>query len=165
MDFFSVMPGEKSFHAAFVAVLMEMGTSFGNVLTPLVRIRENPEFHDLIQRDKRTWPTCLLWHGWLPALGCNGGWAIGASESVSRNLENKLWGYSPYHLDSWVSSQEFVSGTTSGLPASNPDVWTDGSLVRDDVAGFCCGGAGVHADSSGSTRGRRSWEQLELLPP
>ena len=36
--------------------------------TPLVQIRENPEFHDLIQRDKRTWPRCLLWHGWLPAL-------------------------------------------------------------------------------------------------
>ena len=35
MDFFSVMPGEKSFRAAFVARLMEMGTSFGNVLTPL----------------------------------------------------------------------------------------------------------------------------------
>ena len=59
-------------------------------LSSLVRIRENPEFHDLIQRDKRTWPRCLLWHGWLPALGCNGGWAIGASGSVSRNEENKL---------------------------------------------------------------------------
>ena len=35
---------------------------------PLVQIRENPEFHDLIQKDKRTWPRCLLWHGWLPAL-------------------------------------------------------------------------------------------------
>ena len=33
-------------------VLMEMGTSFGNVLTsPLVQIRENPGFHVLIQRD------------------------------------------------------------------------------------------------------------------
>ena len=33
MDFFSVMPGEKSFHAASAVRLMEMGTSFGNVLT------------------------------------------------------------------------------------------------------------------------------------
>ena len=35
MDFFSVVPREKSFRAAFAARLMEMGTSFGNVLTPL----------------------------------------------------------------------------------------------------------------------------------
>ena len=48
--FFLVMPTEKSFHAVFVAVLMEMGTFFGNVLTLLVHIRENPEFHDLIQK-------------------------------------------------------------------------------------------------------------------
>ena len=29
---------------------------------PLVQIRENPEFHHLIRRDR------LAWHGWLPAL-------------------------------------------------------------------------------------------------
>ena len=138
---------------------------WGSPHSPLVRIRENPEFHDLIQRDKKTWPTCLLWHGWLPVLGCNVCRAIVASGSVSKNLENKLGAYFPYHLECWFSSEEFVSGTTSGKPASNPDVWTDGSLVKDDVAGFCCGGAGVHADSSGSTWGRRSWVQLELLPP
>ena len=34
MDFSSVMPGEKSFRAVFAAKRMEMGTSFGNVLTP-----------------------------------------------------------------------------------------------------------------------------------
>ena len=34
MDFFSVMPGEKSFNAASAVKLMEMGTSFGSVLTP-----------------------------------------------------------------------------------------------------------------------------------
>ena len=40
---------------------------------PLVEIRENPEFHDLMRMDKAHWPRCLLWHGWLPMLsGCNG---------------------------------------------------------------------------------------------
>ena len=32
---------------------------------PLVEIRENPEFHDLMRMDKAHWPKCLLWHGWL----------------------------------------------------------------------------------------------------
>ena len=35
---------------------------------PLVEIRENPEFHDLMRMDKAHWPRCLLWHGWLPML-------------------------------------------------------------------------------------------------
>ena len=40
---------------------------------PLVEIRENPEFHDLMREDKAHWPRCLLWHGWLPMLsGVNG---------------------------------------------------------------------------------------------
>ena len=33
---------------------------------PLVDIRENPEFHELMEMDKSFWPRCLLWHGWLP---------------------------------------------------------------------------------------------------
>ena len=40
---------------------------------PLVEIRESPEFHDLMRLDKAHWPSCLLWHGWLPMLsGVNG---------------------------------------------------------------------------------------------
>ena len=40
---------------------------------PLVEIRENPVFHDLMRMDKAHWPRCLLWHGWLPMLsGVNG---------------------------------------------------------------------------------------------
>ena len=50
---------------------------------PLVEIRKNPEFHDLMRMDKGHWPRCLLWHGWLPKLsGVNGAspWA-GAADS------------------------------------------------------------------------------------
>ena len=40
----------------------------------LVEIREHPEFHDLMEMDKTSWPRCLLWHGWLNLLsGVNGG--------------------------------------------------------------------------------------------
>ena len=53
---------------------------------PLVEIRENHEFHDLVRMDKAHWPRCLLWHGWLPVLsGINGPspWAVDASESAA----------------------------------------------------------------------------------
>ena len=56
---------------------------------PLVEIRENPAFHDLMKLDKSRWPRCLLWHGWLPMLsGINGAspWAVDASESILLSL-------------------------------------------------------------------------------
>ena len=59
-------------------------------LSPLVEIRENPHFHDLMRMDKAHWPRCSLWHGWLPMLsGVNGAspWAADASESASYLVE------------------------------------------------------------------------------
>ena len=71
---------------------------------PLVEIRENPEFHDLMRMDKGHWPRCLLWHGWLPMLsGINGAspWAASASESASYLGEAALGGYSSGLLAEW----------------------------------------------------------------
>ena len=52
MDFLSVMPEEKSFPAAFVVVLTVTGTCVGEYPhPPFVRIRENPEFHGLLNVD------------------------------------------------------------------------------------------------------------------
>ena len=76
---------------------------------------------------------------WLPSLDSNGDWAVGAGGAAARVLEASLGGYSPHVLEAWVDSEEFKSGTTSGQPHANPDVWTDGSLVRDDLTGVCCG--------------------------
>ena len=162
MDFFSVMPGEKSFRAASAVRLMEMGTSFGNVLTPLwFKFVKILSFTFLIQREKRTWPTCLLWHGWLPALDGTGGWAVG----VSAHVLDSSWGYTPHILGDWTGSEDFATGASSGVLAANLDVWTDGSAVRDEVTGVCCGKAGVFAMSSGGCWFHRSWEHLDLLPP
>ena len=64
---------------------------------PLVEIRENPEFHDLMRMDKGHWPRCLLWHGWLPILsGVNGisPWASDATESAGYQAEVALGRYS-----------------------------------------------------------------------
>ena len=64
---------------------------------PLVEIREHPEFHDLVELDKSSWPRCLLWHGWLPLLsGVNGGspWGQSPAEGAVNLLECALGRYS-----------------------------------------------------------------------
>ena len=109
---------------------------------PLVQICENPEFHDLIQMDKRTWPRCLLWHGWLPALDIRGNWATGPHTLASNVIENRLGGYIGDDLNGWAASEVWLAGVQDGAPCASPDVWTDGSLVRDKFSGVCCGGAG-----------------------
>ena len=55
------------------------GHFFGEcTFPPLVEIRENPEFHDLMREDKAHWPRCLLWHSWVPMLsGVDGALPLG----------------------------------------------------------------------------------------
>ena len=74
---------------------------------PLVEIRENPEFHDLIRMDKAHWPRCLLWHGWLPMLsGVNGAspWAVDATEGAAYLVEVALGRYSSDLITDWGPS-------------------------------------------------------------
>ena len=62
---------------------------------PLVEIRENPQFHDLMRMDKSHWPRCLLWHCWLPMLsGAPGAspWAASADDSACYLVESALVG-------------------------------------------------------------------------
>ena len=92
---------------------------------PLVQIRENPEFHHLIQRDKRTWPRCLFWHGWLPALDGSGYWA-GRPHTLAVNiLESQLGGYVCEDFGGWSVTDDGLLGWSGSLAAS-PDVWTMG---------------------------------------
>ena len=118
-----------------MVLLIVMVICFGNVLfPPLVEIRENPEFHDLMRLDKEHWPRCLLWHGWLPVLsGVNGAspWAVDASESAAYLVEVALGRYSSGLIAEWSPSDEFDhSRAASSLP-DHPTVWTDGSPVLD----------------------------------
>ena len=76
---------------------------------PLVEIRENPEFHDLMRLDKEHWPRCLLWHGWLPLLsGVNfaSPCAVDASESAAYLVEVALGRYSSGLIAEWSPSDE-----------------------------------------------------------
>ena len=77
---------------------------------PLVEIRENPEFHDLMRMDKAHWPRCLLWHGWLPMLsGANGASpsAVDAFESAAYLVEVALGRYSSGLISEWGPSDDF----------------------------------------------------------
>ena len=133
---------------------------------PLVEIRENPEFHDLMRMDKAHWPRCLLWHGWLPMLsGCNGvsPWAGTASEGARYLVETALGGYSSRLLCDWSPPYGFDPAAVSCIVPDHPNVWTDGSLVLDKVADISSSGAGFFADHAASFWDVRSWEQVDLL--
>ena len=99
---------------------------------PLVEIRENPEFHDLMRMDKAHWPRCLLWHGWLPMLsGVNGAspWAVDASESAAYLVEVALGRYSSGLITEWGLSDEFDHDDGSFFfDWITLTIWTDGSL-------------------------------------
>ena len=124
----------------------------GSALTPLwctfVKILS---FTILVQRDKSNWPRCLLWHGWLPALAYPGGrspWAETAEDVVTNRLEGDV-------LREWVRAQGMEGGLTASRVPQFPKVWTDGSLVSDDLAGIAAAGAVYLLNVSGSCWFRR----------
>ena len=134
---------------------------------PLVGIRENPEFHDLMRMDKGHWPRCLLWHCWLPMLsGCNGDspWAGTAAESAHYLVETALGGYSSALISAWSPPDGFDQAAVSCLVPDHPNVWTDGSLVLDKVAGISSSGAGFFAHQAALLWDVRTWGQVDRLP-
>ena len=135
---------------------------------PSVHIRESPEFHDLLSRDKRSWPRCLLWHGWLPALACTGGashWAASVDDVACARLERLLGSCSEEVCRGWVPSDHFVGDVASSDVSDHPDVWTDGSFVLDELSGVGIGGCGVYSLKSGAGWFDCRCSHLELLPP
>ena len=131
---------------------------------PLVVIRENPEFHELMEMDKSFWPRCLLWHGWLPLLsGVNRGspWALSLAEGAGNFLEVALGSYSSAFLLHWRLPRGFdAESAAQGVPRE-PDVWTDGSLVEDKVSGSSSAGAGISTGRSGRLWAERSWGHID----
>ena len=103
-----------------------------------------------MRMDKAHWPRCLLWHGWLPMLsGCNGvsPWASNASESANYLVEAALGDYSSRMVSGWSPPDGYDQVAVSCLVPDHPNVWTDGSLVLDKVAGISSSsGAGFFAD-------------------
>ena len=134
------------------------------LLPPLVQIQKNPELHDLVQRDNSNWPRCLLWHGWLPALDLLGNWAETAEDLTRNKLEGVYGAYSGDVLLEWVLSRRAEEEFIASHVPQFPNVWTDGSLVADELTGIASAGAGVVAHVSGSCGFHRRWEHLYMLP-
>ena len=132
---------------------------------PLVHIRESPEFSSIVNLDKSNWPRCLLWHGWLPALsGSTFGnpWAEDATRIAKNQLETALGSYVDAHRHPF---DDFRLGERDFDVGNGPFVWSDGSLVVDEVSGVGVADAGVYAHISGASWFNRRWAHLDLLPP
>ena len=135
--------------------------------SPLVHIRESPQFHDLLLRDRSSWPRCLLCQGWLPALACTGGaspWAASVDDIASARFEEVVKFLSEGVCGEWVPSHHFVDSVDSSDVSDRPDVWTDGSFVLDELSGIGVGGCVVYSLRSGAGWFDRRWGHLELLP-
>ena len=83
---------------------------------------------------------------------------MGLRRVPSHMLESSL---GPYSARTWEDGVS-VEDLQLAFGAVRLDVWTDGSLVRDEASGACCGGARVHS-LAGSAWFRRSWRHLDLL--
>ena len=155
----------RLFHVGFCGAPDGGGHLFWEcTFPPLVEIRENPEFHDLMRMDKGYWPRCLLWHGWLPMLsGVNGAspWALDASESAGYLVEVALGRYSSRMVAEWSPSDEQEgAGAASSMP-DHPNVWSDGSLVLDRVTGVSSSCAGFFAHQSEECWRDRLWGHVD----
>ena len=92
---------------------------------PFVHIRESVEFRSLLLRDRSSWPRCLLWHGWLPALACAGEaspWATSDEDVARARLERLLGSYSGEDCGDWLPPAHFVDGVASSNVSDHPDV-------------------------------------------
>ena len=133
---------------------------------PLVEIRENPEFHDLMGMDKGHWPWCLLWHGWLPLRsGENGAspWAETAAQGAGNLLESALGTCSSRLLFDWNLLDEFDADDASLRLPNNPNDSIGVSLVLDEVSGASASGSGFYSHLPGASWSSRRWGHLDEL--
>ena len=132
---------------------------------PLVEIRENPEFHDLMRMDKGYWPRCLLWHPMLSGVNGASPWATGASESASYLVEAALGCYSSGVITEWSPSDEYDRVEVASLVPDHPNIWSDGSLVLDPVTGVSSPGAGFCVHQSKNCWSGRRWGHVHHVRP
>ena len=98
--------------------------------------------------DRSNWHHCLLWHGWLPGLSCNGGrapWAAFFGQLACCELERRLGAYPVDGSVSWTPPDCWDAADIALEMPEYPNIWTDGS--REDftsIGGFEVAGAGVY---------------------
>ena len=109
-------------------------------------------FHDLMRMDKGHWPESLLWHGWLPLLsGTNDAspWAESAAQGAGHMLEQAVGAHSPRLVFDCGLPDGFDAADIALQICERPNVWTDGSLVLDEVSGVYSSGSGFFSHLPG----------------
>ena len=104
------------------------------------------EFRDLVLRGRSSWPRCLLWHGWLPALACNGGaspWAS-AEDIACARLERLLGSDSVLGVSSSPFAHIRESPEFHDLLSLDRRIWPwcllwHGGLLLPDLVGLLLG--------------------------
>ena len=121
-----------------------------------------------MRMDKGHWPRCLLWHGWLPMLSVVNGaspWAADASESASYLVEAALGCYSSGMITEWRPPDEYDRVEVASLVRDHPNVWSDGSLVHDQITGVSSSGAGFFAHQSENFWSGQRWGHVDHVRP
>ena len=118
----------------------------------LVNTRENREYHGLMIVDEGAWPRCIG----FPR-------ARTIEDVASHRLDAALGAYSDGTCREWRVSGLFLSELADSRMSDDPDAWTDGSYVADDLSDICAGGCGVYAHRSIHCL-RGGGRHLKLLP-
>ena len=78
-------------------------------------------------------------------------------------FEVALGRYSPGVLADWSPSDGFDAVAAASRIPGDPNVWTDGSLVRDQVTGVSFSGAGFFSHQSQDCWGGRRWGHVDRV--
>ena len=78
-------------------------------------------------------------------------------------VESALGGYSSGLFAECGPSDEYDEVEAASLMPDHPNVWTDGSLVLDQVTGVSSSGAGFFARQAGDCWGHRRWGHVDGL--
>ena len=121
----------------------------------------------LMQLDRSSWPRCLVWHGWLPALSfCRNGspWATALADTVDAALEVSLGGYPLCLGEVWNPGWDpgDIIDLADEVPAV-PNIWTDGSRDEDLDALIEVAGAGAYTGSVPWVFDGRAWGHAQDL--
>ena len=100
--------------------------------------------------------TCPFWY-WAEQP-----WANDAVDIAKNQLETALGSYVDVHS---IPFEGFHLDGSDRDIAAGPFVWTDGSLVLEEVSQVGVAGAGVYAHASGESWFNKRWGHLDVLPP
>ena len=65
----------------------------------------------------------------------------------------------------WSPSDEYDRFEAASLVPDHPNVWSDGSLVLDQVTGVSSSGAGLFAHQADDCWGNRRWGHVDRVRP